>query len=417
MRDPERQNIFGNTFSVQFPDFPSMSRLPRYITIHQEMGKHDIVELYYQNVSPLIVEGLKTGTPIKITWSNDKVSKDWFGYTSHSTPKVAQQLERYVKLTCVGSSYPLKETAHKIWINKTASEIVEEVAKNFKLKPLVTQSQVRFGQLSMAGHSYWEKLNELAHRIGFAFHVHGTELHFHPIDKMIDQFMTTIPVMAFLDPLTNPQSHFSAQTLAHFEPMVGDYFDDAYHTRSSKIVGGVDPLTGKPYTYTSSPNSVGKKVRTNTKDPLFNKVETGVVTTSTTMTKEFADAKAQLSRLSMPARGSGQGDPRIAPWNTLEVRGSGDLTDGFWVVKSATHTVHYDGRYHVDFVVATDGIGTNAPSATRPTKAGKVPVVNVQAILSKPSSKPTSTKLTATTTMITQKQSGFKTTPRRWRGN
>lgn len=417
MFDPERQNIFGNTFKVEYPDFPSMDRMPRYIIMHQSMGKHDVVELYYQNVSPLIIKGLQTGVPIRITWANDKVKKEWYGYTNFSKPKIAQQLERYVKVTCIGSSYVLKETESKIWTNRTASEIAEEIAKKFKLKPVVTQSKIRYGQLSMAGHSYWEKLQELAHRIGYVVHVHGTELHFHPIDKMIDQFMTSVPVLAFLDPFTNPQSHFSAQTLSSFESTIGDYVEKEYLNRSEKIVSGVDPLTGKPYQHKSSPKEVGKNLRKSTKDPLFSKVETGIVSLSQNMTTEFADAMSQLSRLSIPAKGSGQGDPRISPWSTIEVRGTGETTDGFWIVKSATHTIHYDGRYQVEFDVLTDGTGRSVSSATRPSNSGSTATVNVQDRLSRAQTKPTSTKLSSATTMISQSQTGFKTLPRRWRGD
>jgi phage protein D len=413
MRDPERQNIHGNKFTVLFPDFPGFTRSPRYVTLTQAMGHHDIVELYYQQVSPFILKALNTGVPVQITWQNDKVTRTFIGYAVHATPYTAQQMERSVKVVCVSASYLMKDKHSKIWKNATISEVVKELAQKYKLAPVVTPSPTRYSQISLSGHSVWEKLRELANKQGFGLQVIGAELHFHPIDKMIDQFMTTIPVMAFLDPFTNPQSHFSTQTLSIFESDIGDFIETNTHTRSTKVVSGVDPVTGKFYQAVSSPNSVGKNLRKKTKDPLFSAVETSVVSGSESVAKALADGKAQLSRLSIPGKGSGQGDPRISPWATIEVRGTGDLTDGFWVIKSATHTIHYDGRYTVDFTCLTDGLGANKPSATRPVTAGLVPTVNTTSDTPK---KPTTFRISAKESLIIETNSGLKTTPRKWVG-
>ena len=413
MRDPERQNVFGNRFAVTFPDFPSFMRTPRYITIYKKIGKHDVVELYYQQFSPFIQRALKTGVPVKILYQNDKVKGMFFGYAVDSVPVTAQTTERSIKVTCVGASYPLKTKKSKILLNVTASEAITEWAKEYGLKPVVTPTIPRFGQLSLTGNSIWEKGQELANRHGYALQAIGTELHFHPIDKMIDMSMTTIPVMAFLDPFTNPQSHVSMQTLSIFKPRVGDYVEGEGHTRSDKIVYGVDPITAKPFSMKASPKSVGKNLRKDTKDSLFNSIESSIVVGSQTMAQHMAEGKAHLSRLSIPAKASGLGDPRINPWATVEIRGTGNTTDGFWIVTEAIHTLHADGRYTVDFHCATDGVGSNKPSASRPSSAGLTPVVNEKFVANKI---PTKTTLTAVKSMNTMTSGGFKVTPRRWAG-
>lgn len=417
MRDPERQHRMGSAFTVTYPDFPGFTFPPRSVRILQEIGKHDVVELYYPRFSPFLVKAIKTGAPIQITWHNDKVSGNFVGYAVDVHYPTVQTIERGIKVTCVGPSYPLKERASKIWTNKTASEIATEIAQKFKLKPIVTPSSVRFTQQSLAGHSYWEKLNELADRIGYGIQVVGTELHFHPIDKMINQFMTTIPVMAFKEPFTNPMTAYVAGTLDMFEPKIGDFVESNDYERTNKTTAGVDPITGNNYKVQSSPNKVGKNIRKNTKDPLFGQVETRVVVASNAMAKSMADAKAQLSRLAIPAEGAGQGDPRISPWNTIEIRGTGNDSDGFWIIKSVEHYIHRDGRYQVEFKCATDGVGSNRPSAVRPSNAGQVPVRNIAYEMTTANKrKPTTPKLTAKATMLTQGSAGYKVTPRRWEG-
>jgi hypothetical protein len=418
MRDPLRQNRFGSSFKVTYPDFPGVNLPARSITLNQEMGKHDVLEIYYSRFSSALIRGIKTGVPVEVTWSNDKVTEEFFGYAVDVSYPTVQQIERGIKVTCVGASYPLKERTSKIWVNKTASDIALDIAKKVKLKPFITPSPIRFSQQSLAGHSYWEKLNELATRIGYGVQVIGTELHFHPIDEMVDLFMTTIPIMSFKNPLQSPMSVYNAPTLDFFEPKIGDHIETNEYSRTQNTVRGIDPVTGKVYTSTTSANKVGKNLRKNTKDPLFQSIETSVVVGSKDMSKYLSEARAQLGRLSIPAKGIGQGDPRVAPWRTIEVRGTGETSDGFWIIKQVEHFLHIDGRYQMEFTCATDGIGKNKPTAYRPEVAASVPVRNVKKeLVTANKRKPTSTKLSAPTTIVSQSKVGYKVTPRKWKGN
>ena len=381
------------------------------------MGKHDIIEIYYSRFSSVFYKAIKTGVPVEISWRNDKVGGKFVGYTTDVSYTTSQQLNRDVKVTCVGASYPLKERKSKIWVNKTAPEIASEIAKTFKLKPIVTPNPTRFTQQSMVGHSYWEKLNELAVKIGYGVQVIGAELHFHPIDKMIDQFMTTIPILSFKDPLQSPESNIDLPTLQFFEPTLGDHIESNPYSRSTNTVGGIDPLTGKPIQAKTSSNKVGKNLRSTTKDPLFSTIETRTVIASDSMAAALSASRAQLGRLSISAKGIGQGDPRIAPWKTIEVKGTGQVTDGFWVVKKAEHVIHNDGRYVVEFFCLSDGTGGNKPNATRPSSAGLAPVRNIlNEMTTNNQRKPTSTKLSATTLLVNQNSAGYTVSPRRWKG-
>jgi len=416
MRDPQRQNRRGSSFKVFYPDLPAINIPPRSITLMQEMGKHDIVEIYYARFSSSLEKAIKSGVPVKINWKNDKVSGKFVGYVVSISHLTTQALERGVTIRCIGASYPLKERASKIWTNKTATEIATEIAKKFKLKPVLTPSSIRFTQQSLSGHSYWEKLNELAKRIGYGVQVICTELHFHPIDKMIDQFMTTIPIMMFKDPMKSPSSQYAAPTLDYFEPEISDYNEAIDYARTNNTVGGIDPISGKVYSSKASSNKVGKKIRKVTKDPLFSSIETHTVIASNAMAKSLSDARAQLGRLGISANGIGQGDPRIAPWATIEVRGTGSVSDGFWVVKKVEHFIHVDGRYQAEFTVLSDGVGQNKTSVFRPSTSGGVPVRNVKIELTTANKKkPNSTKLSGATAMITQASGGYKVTPRQWK--
>jgi len=412
------QNRLGTSFTISYPDFPSFTVTPKGFTLIQEAGKQDVLEVTYLRDSSVFYKGLKTGATVKLKWkTSNNIVGEFFGYVVDYTPITQQTLRRPVTIRAIGSSLPLKESSSKIWKNKTAPDIVTEIAKKFKLKPIVTPHPMIFSQQSMLNHTYWEKVQELASRIGYVAQVHGTELHFHPIDKMIDKFITTIPVLSFFDSVGNIWNELNSQTLDMFKPKVGDYIDKSSNSKKEKVVHGVDPVTGKFYLSKKSPTTVGKNLRTSNLNPLFLENLPGAITGNAKMADTLAQAHAQLSRFSIVADAASQGDPRIAPYRTVEINGTGSTTDGNWIVKKARHQCYYDGRYEVEFTCMTDGTGRNKSSAFRPESASVIPVRNIQQELSTgTSSKPTVTKLRSPQMLVNKSNVGFKATPSRWVG-
>ena len=70
---------------------------------------------------------------------------------------------------------------------------------------------------------------------------------------------------------------------------------------------------------------------------MFSNNQTTTVINSNAMAKSLSEAASHLGRFTIPAKGIGQGDPRIAPWRTIEVRGTGETSDGFWIIKKTEH--------------------------------------------------------------------------------
>jgi len=412
------QNRLGTSFTVSYPDFPSFTVTPKSFTLIQEAGKQDVLEITYLRDSSVFYKGLKTGATVKLKWkTSNNVVGEFFGYIVDYTPITQQTLRRPVTIRAVAASLPLKEGGSKIWKNKTAPDIVIEIAKKFKLKPIVTPHPMIFSQQSMLNHTYWEKIQELAGRIGYVAQVSGTELHFHPIDKMIDKFITSIPVLSFFDPLGNIWNELNSQTLDKFKPKVGDYIDKDSNSKKEKVVYGVDPVTGKFYSSSQSPTTVGKNLRTSNADPLFVEPLPGAITGNAHMAELIANAHAQLSRFSITADTASQGDPRIAPYKTVEINGTGSITDGNWIVKKTVHQCYYDGRYEVEFTCMTDGTGRNKSSAFRPETASVIPTRNIQQELSTgTTSRPTVTTLSAPQMLVNKSNVGFNVTPSRWVG-
>ena len=407
----------NTTLSITIPEFPTFTFLPRSFKLTQEAGNHDVAEISFPTFNDFYLKGLKTGVAIQVQWKNERGTGNFHGYIYHVTPTTQSTISRNIIVTCVGSSFVLKEGGSKVWLNKTSSEIVSDIAKTFRLKPVVTQHPIRFSHNALVGHTYWEKIQELAQRVGYVAQVIGVELHFHPIDTMIDKNATSIPVLSHQDSIIDASGVYEANTLDLFKPVVGDHVEVGGHTRKNKTVSGINPVTGKMFSSTASPNSVGVNLRSTTKAALFSENIPTHITDTADSAKATAEAHAQLARWSIPAKGVGQGDPRVSPYKTVEISGTGDTTDGFWVVRKVEHTWLFDGRYSMEFACFSDGTGGNKPTAFRYSSATVTPTRNVAFEMSQQTtSKPTSVKLSSPGLYVNQADAGFLSSPTRWVG-
>lgn len=407
------QSRTGSAFKVTYPIISDLDSPVEHISIYQEMGKQDVVEIHYPRLDPHAQSLLRTGVPVQIDWKNDKVKESFYGYVMDAKPSFHASTNRPFVVRCVGASLSLKNGGTEIWVNKSAPDVVTEIAKKFNLKPVVTPSPIILESQSMVGQSYWEKCQELARRIGYTCQVFGTELHFHPLDEMINRSMTVIPILSYGGPYIGPYSDVMTPTLDTFYPTTNDYSDTESYSNKEKNIFGFDPVTAKSYSSVTSPNSVGENIRGDKRDPLFEEYLPQGITASKSEALALSKAFSQLSRLSNSAKGTGQGDPRIAPYRTVEIEGTSKENDGFWIVKKATHHVYHTGRYELDFEVVTDGIGGNVPSAFRPTEAGTSPTRDLTTATTE---RPTRTILTSTVTLVKQSDVGYKATPQRWEG-
>ena len=418
MSNPTRQLRFGTTYTVDFPDFPSFTAQPTSMKITQDQGKHDMLELSFPTLNPSFVKLLKTGALVRVKWRTSRANNEFVGHVYNVSPLTQSTQTRNLIVTCTGAGFNLKEGGAKVWTNKTAPEIITDICKTAKLKPIVTQHTVRFSQQSLIGQTMWEKAQELANRIGYVCHVFGTELHFHPIDKMIDAHISNVPVLSFQDSFFGAFNSLEGQTLDKFRAIVGDLFETGGSSRKDKVVSGIDSVTGKSFSYSASPKTAGKKMRATISESLFQEVIPTRVTGSPSEAKAMAEAFAQHAKFSVHGEAHAQGDPRIAPYKTVEINGTGEHTDGFWVVKRAVHSIFADGRYVTEFTCMTDGVGQNKSDAIRPTTTvtasgtRNIPIENVTGI--KVSRNPA--KISSPSVMVNQTNAGYKVFPRKWIG-
>lgn len=347
-------------YTVEYPTLPSFTVPPENLELRQVVGQHDVLLLSYASNRGDYYEQLKTGVPVKLTWSQGSRTKVWYGYVSVTTQTKAGQTNRPTKVYCIGASFLLKTSSPRVFANMTIPEVAEELAKEHGFRFIGENHTARFSQISISGGSYWEWLQENAMKIGYVCYVDGTDLVYRPIDKLMDQDSTNLAIMQYWNiPLTSTNASVD-RTLDSIEILSGEYLEDGDTTRTVKQVGGVDPVTGQEFLLRASPATAGKHLRSDISGVYFDEHQTQSVANDVGWAADSAEGAAHLGRFNLPARIMGQGDPRIRPHALVYVDGTGPKTDGAWLVRSVTHGMNRGGEYGVDITAATDGLGTSS---------------------------------------------------------
>jgi len=376
----------STAYRVQYPTLPSLRLQPREVFLKQSQKLHDILVLDYFTTSFKNASLLKTGVPIKFSWKQGRRKMEWLGYVSSVSRKSGTQKSKPMKVYCVGSSFVLKQRKTKTYKNKTIPEIAAKIAKENKLRFIGENHSRRFPQLVISGHTQWEWLYEQANRIGYVFYVQGTNLIFRPIDKLIDEMSTDAPFFQMWDPNIPRQDSRPDRTLDFISIMVGENIEGSRPDRTTKQVGGVDPVTGEPFTAKRSPSDIGSGVRETVSDTLFDDFNSEQVANSRRDAKSAAESSAHLARFNIFAKAVGQGDPRVHPYSLIYVEGSGKQTDGFWLINSVTHKMSVGGLYSVEMVVSTDGTDRNNKTPKRNGDRRITGVINLNQIMATQSS-------------------------------
>lgn len=410
----------GTTFSAVFPSLPSLTVEPRRADLYQEQNSHDILVLQYPSESPLWFQSIKTGVPVEFSWRQDTLSQSFYGYVS-SISKVnsANRLD-FMEITCVGTTYRLKERATHVFKNVTIPQAVREIVEAYGFSFVGEDDPQTFPQLVIAGSSYWEWIQEQARRIGFGVVVEGTTFFFKPLDRLIDLGFSNAAILSMGDQLTPFNTQFLDRTLDYFKVISGSNVEDTNDVRAVKNVGGVDPITGKAFAGAASPDEVGANLRTNVADVLFQEYRTDRVLNASKSAESAADGLAQLARFNIPARVQCQGDPRIRPFGSVFINGTGALTDGFWVVRRAHHMFHKVGDYVMELLVATDGLGAGRQSGFRTRGTSLTGTVNLEDAVTSATSEVirlglSRPRLTYTQQVVQENNQGFSTNPILWK--
>lgn len=410
----------GTGTNVNFPTLPSLTAQPRRIDLIQKQYSHDIVILEYPAESPLWMEAINTGVPVEFSWRQDTLDKNWIGYVSSITKTSSPQKMNSMRVLCVGGTFSLKERATRVFQNTSITQAIKTIVEENGFSFYGEMHDWVFPQLINPGLSYWEWIQEQAKIIGYGIIVDGMNFIFRPVDKLIDMGFSNAAILSLGNSTAPFNTQYQDRTLDSFTVTSGDFVEDSKNLRTVKNVGGVDPTSNSILLSTMDPSDVGDNIRTNPSEALFSEFRTDRVINSPIAAKSAAEGAAQLARFSLPATVKAQGDPRIRPFGTVFISGTGSLTDGFWVVKEAHHMFHKIGDYQIELKVATDGLGDTVATQFRTRSDLAVGTINVEDAVNN-GGIPTlffdmnSVKLEGTSNNATEANQGWNKTNNRWK--
>lgn len=378
----------GTAYKVSFPTLPSLKAQPLRIILTQKQERHDVMDLKFPRFSQKWFKLLKTGVPIQVTWKQGIRKRTWVGYVSFVKKVTSSQRVKFMTVRCIGASFVLKESKPRTFKQKTIPEVAAILAKESGLKFVGENDSRRFEQLNISGISYWEWLQEHAKKIGYALYVDGASLVFRPIEKVLESASKDVPLFQLWNQAIPANNYQLDRTLDSLTVMNGEFLEDNASARTTKQVGGVDPVTNKSFTAKFSPDKAKRHLRSKVSSVLFDAHLGDQVVNHEPISKKAAEGLAQLSRFNLPAAGRGQGDPRVKPYSLVTIDGAGPVSSGYWLVREAVHTLNKIGEYSLEMVIATDGVERNAGATTdeRVTQESIIGTVNIgQALLEDPS--------------------------------
>lgn len=421
-RDQSKKPRLGTTFTVEFPQLPTMTQRPYEVELIQKRGNHDILKLIFKQTGRELTEDIPTGLPVRFSWQQNRIQASWVGYVSYVSRSVLANRDGVMEVICIGSSFPLKKKETKVFSECSIPEAVRQLATEVGLEFVGDFSSRKFPQLIVAGQSYWSWIQEQANRLGYVAYVDGVTLYFQKIDTAVNHQQGSAPLFS----LANNEIGLDSQgvndrTLTTFKVLRGDYLETSDITRTSMSAGGVNPSTSQVVEWKTSPKDFAGS-RAAVSDVLFTTQRTDQATFSQKDSEELASNLAQLARFTMPAKVTGAGDYRCKPNSLILVQGTGKTTDGYWLVKEVTHSFNMYGMYTVELLVLSDGTGASTLDIFESDKTFGRNVINISEKLvpsgTLKSSKPNSSPLLSTPAIpILVRDLSFNSSDSRWKAN
>ncbi len=355
------------TSSVQFFGTQQPSFNPLSVTITMQEFAHDVVQMTVW-ADDVDSDSYQSGMPMAYTWGRSTVLRSFYGYVNHASRSNnalsgADLVQRNsTTITCMGASWPMKQSGTATFRNMTASQVVAQIAQLFGLAISIVPDTTIWPVLHMAGMSFWEFCVMLAQRIGYTFYCSGVTLFFKPRQTNPNQIAGLVATYNYLsDPGSLP---IFMPTIGATNPMGGQL--------ATRTVAGIDPRTTKVVTATVSgspaPNVLGMAADT----PVFARTEHFTVRSQNEANVKTMGA-GQSNQLYITACTHGVGDPMIAQGSLVFVLNANGSQNGLWMVTKCVQ--HLDVKnFTMNMELGRDSMGATATIGGLPSMTATQPV-------------------------------------------
>ena len=300
-------------------------------------------------------DSIEPGTPVIINYGFTN-KQTFYGYVHHlSSDRTVNN--NFMEVTFIGASFLMKQQSQKVYINKTADQIVQEIAQKHGLSYYTVPHDRVWPQLSQSGESDWSFLVKLAKKCGYTLRVHNTELYFQPMLEDFTNQRVSAPRFMLRGPINS-----DGWSMYSFKPLIGESIPYEDSLKGAVAVSGMDYINDEPIKNVNQTRN--KKTRKLAKPEIFDIFATSVVITDQETARH--EAKAAEDRNSFPYRAEAvlMGDPTIRPDMPIFLDGIGDPYTGYWTVLKVTHSFEEKTRgthlFTTKVVVGTDSLGDSS---------------------------------------------------------
>lgn len=352
-------NNFG-VFEISLPKsvFDVTEVTYKEFVLRQDAQQHDMVRMRWASRRIDRFNTLAPGTPISIKYKSqhDDNKAEFVGYITHLKPILGSTKYFEFDIYAVATSRVFRQTGQEVWTNKTAPEIVSEIAKDFGMKATVRRHGIRWPQVAQRGRSYWELMSQLANQIGYGLTVRGTEVLFLPITDFVDSSFDSAPYLSAMEAGPGPEGYrIRVETVTS---VAGTTNETGSFPNDASVVTSIDPVKGLVATSRKSPGSALKRSKKGTSP--FVAYSTAVAH-SKGDTELLAEGRAQRGLMSIDAEVYCSGSAELRPYMPVYLESKNPELTGWWIVKSVTHQIRRDTQnYTCDVVISTDTLGRSA---------------------------------------------------------
>ncbi len=363
-------------FRVTLPEaaFDSGALTARGLRIEQSARMHDLATVRFRSRLVNWKSTLAPGTPVEIEWSSQFSPRGkFFGYVSYVRPHMKRDSYYDFDLIVAGASKALRLTAQRTWINKSVSDIVVDVAKQFRLNPIVEPGSFRRPTTTMNGESYWEFLLKLTGPLGYGLWVDGVNLYCAPISTLVEAGYNAAPVATAMS-----LGGLDARALKHtvgvdsFTMAAGLANENGLYTGDPATAYSLSPVGAAESVESAKPGSATKRRRKVTSRNV--RTVKGKVAHTRMEAKKLAQGVAENGLLALDANLVCAGTPLLKPYAPVYLDLQNTMTSGWWVTKSVVHEfpVGEASTYTCTCVVATDSLSDS--SEGRPQDLRTIPL-------------------------------------------
>lgn len=346
---------------VQFfgPGIQTPTAGPISLSIKQKEFAHEMINMTFWG-GDVDSESLQSGAPMMVTYGRPLVKRAIYGYVNHAgrnnnalSTTDTMSGRNATSITCIGPTWPMKQTDTRAWYNTTASQVIQDIADLFGLDADVTPHEIVWPSFQMAGQSYWQFACRLARMIGYTFYGSGIQLVFKPRRT---NPMDLTALAAFYDYKSDPGG------MPLFSPVMGVASPGGGQLVNRQL-SGINPRTNKVFFSQANgiptPTVLGVTAQT----PLFTKTE-HFTAGSQQEADSLVNGCAADNQLYITATATALGNPLIMAGSLVYVQNANGSQNGLWFVKGVEHIMGMTA-YTTQLDLGRDSIGATVQASIR----------------------------------------------------